>query len=225
MIAGPRGIIYTPPTGEGSHPLDARQALELHGRRKRRDAPARADGGRAPPVRVDTPVRRRQRPDGPAGRPAYYRLLDSTRRSGDWEPWTLWTLGGVQETAEWIVHTRSGRPPSANEPSRGTATRGPERPSPTRRGDPARRQPALLPVDGLGQRAADDEYWLFIGQALEVLGINGPAEVLRRDGGRRNESTACRVSSAVPNWAGRHGSSRPAQCSRGGTLTSCRCRC
>ncbi len=34
----------------GSHPLDAGQALELHGRRRGRHAPDGTDGGRAPPV-------------------------------------------------------------------------------------------------------------------------------------------------------------------------------
>ena len=38
-------------------------------------------------------------------RRAYYRLLDSTRSSGDWEPSTLWMLDGVRETAEWIART------------------------------------------------------------------------------------------------------------------------
>ena len=38
-------------------------------------------------------------------RPTYYRLRQSRRRSGNWEPWTPWMLDGVRETAEWIART------------------------------------------------------------------------------------------------------------------------
>ena len=143
----------------GPHPLDAGQLWSFMDDDNDGTHPLVGMAGRAPPVRVDTPVRRRQRPDGPAGQPALPdrakadrapRPLPQPLHLAEPPPRTTgcWTRPGGAATgsrgpcgcsvacgrppsgscAPW-----SGRPPSANQPSRGTATRGPERPSPTRR--------------------------------------------------------------------------------------------
>lgn len=39
-------------------------------------------------------------------KPEYYRLLQQTRDTGDWEPWILYVLRGVEQTAQqtiWII--------------------------------------------------------------------------------------------------------------------------
>ena len=130
VIAGPRGVVYTPPTDEeriGSmldalwrfmsddqddmHPL-VRMAAGHH---QFESIHPFADGnGRTGrlinllylseqeltelPVLCHSRYILRNRQD-------YYRLLDSTRRTDDWEPWVLWMLDGVRETAEWITDT------------------------------------------------------------------------------------------------------------------------
>ena len=38
-------------------------------------------------------------------RQEYYRLLQHTRKTNDWEHWIVWMLDGVRDTAEWIVRT------------------------------------------------------------------------------------------------------------------------
>ena len=38
-------------------------------------------------------------------RQEYYRLLQHTRKTNDWEHWIVWMLDGVRDTAEWIVKT------------------------------------------------------------------------------------------------------------------------
>ena len=129
VIAGPRRIIYTPPTGEerirsmldelwsfmrddgGTHPL-VRMAAGHH---QFESIHPFADGnGRTGRLINLLHLSERKLTDLPIlchsryilrNRPTYYRLLGSTRKSGDWEPWTLWMLDGVRETAEWIART------------------------------------------------------------------------------------------------------------------------
>jgi Fic family protein len=38
-----------------------------------------------------------------ANRPDYYRLLQAVTASGDWEPWVLYVIKGVEETANWTT--------------------------------------------------------------------------------------------------------------------------
>ncbi len=130
VIAGPRGIIYTPPTREDrirsmldklwsfmdddeddTHPL-VRMAAAHH---QFESIHPFADGnGRTGRLINLLYLTEQKLTDLPIlchsryilrNRPAYYRLLDSTRRSGDWEPWVLWMLDGLRETAEWIART------------------------------------------------------------------------------------------------------------------------
>ena len=129
VIGGPQGIVYTPPTGEerirsmldelwrfmrendGTHPL-VRMAAGHH---QFESIHPFADGnGRTGRLINLLYLSERKLTDLPIlchsryilrNRPTYYRLLDATRRSGDWEPWTLWMLDGVRETAEWIADT------------------------------------------------------------------------------------------------------------------------
>ena len=130
VIAGPRGIIYTPPTGEDrirsmldklwsfmdddeddTHPV-ARMAAGHH---QFESIHPFADGnGRTGRLINLFHLTERKLTDLPilchsryilSNRPPYYRLLDSTRRTSNWEPWTLWMLSGVRETAEGIVRT------------------------------------------------------------------------------------------------------------------------
>ena len=129
MIAGPRGIIYTPPTGQerirsmldelwgfmredgGTHPL-VRMAAGHH---QFESIHPFADGnGRTGRLINALYLSERKLTDLPIlchsryilrNRPTYYWLLDKTRKSGDWEPWTLWMLDGVRETGEWIAAT------------------------------------------------------------------------------------------------------------------------
>lgn len=128
-IAGPRGIIYTPPTGEdrirsmldelwrfmrndtSTHPL-VRMAAGHH---QFESIHPFADGnGRTGRLINMLYTNEQELTELPIlshsryilrNRPTYYRLLDSTRKTGDWEPWTLWMLDGVRETAEWIART------------------------------------------------------------------------------------------------------------------------
>ena len=129
VIGGPQRIVYTPPTGEerirsmldelwrfmrendGTHPL-VRMAAGHH---QFESIHPFADGnGRTGRLINLLYLSERKLTDLPIlchsryilrNRPTYYRLLDATRRSGDWEPWTLWMLDGVRETAEWIADT------------------------------------------------------------------------------------------------------------------------
>ena len=129
VIAGPRGIIYTPPTGEerirsmldelwsfmrddaGTHPL-VRMAAAHH---QFESIHPFADGnGRTGRLINALYLSEQKLTDLPIlchsryilrNRPTYYRLLDATRKTGDWEPWTLWMLDGVRKTAEWIERT------------------------------------------------------------------------------------------------------------------------
>ena len=129
VIAGPRGIVYTPPTGEArirsmldelwsfmrddaaTHPL-VRMAAGHH---QFESIHPFADGnGRTGRLINALYLSEQKLTDLPIlchsryilrNRPTYYRLLDATRKTGDWEPWTLWMLDGVRETAEWIGRT------------------------------------------------------------------------------------------------------------------------
>ena len=129
VIAGARGIVYTPPTGEerirsmldelwsfmlvdnDTHPL-VRMAAGHH---QFESIHPFADGnGRTGRLINMLYLSEQQLTDLPIicqsryilqNRPTYYRLLQSTRRTGNWEPWTLWMLDGVRETAEWIART------------------------------------------------------------------------------------------------------------------------
>ena len=129
VIAGPRGIIYTPPTGEerirsmldelwsfmrddaSTHPL-VRMAAAHH--QFESIHPFGDGNGRTGRLINALYLSEQKLTDLPIlchsryilrNRPTYYRLLDATRKTGDWEPWTLWMLDGVRETAEWIGRT------------------------------------------------------------------------------------------------------------------------
>lgn len=127
VIAGPRGIIYTPPTGEerirsmldelwsfmqdgaSTHPL-VRMAAAHH---QFESIHPFADGNGRTGRLINMLYLAEQKLAGLPilchsryifqNRPTYYRLLDSTRRTGDWEPWILWMLNGVRDTADWMV--------------------------------------------------------------------------------------------------------------------------
>ena len=129
VIAGPRGIVYTPPTGEvrirsmldelwrflhedgSTHPL-ARMAAGHH---QFESIHPFADGnGRTGRLINALYLSELKLTEGPVlchsryilrNRARYYQLLDRTRKTGDWEPWILWMLDGVRETAEWIADT------------------------------------------------------------------------------------------------------------------------
>ncbi len=129
VIAGPHGIVYTPPTREkrirsmldelwrfmredaGTHPL-VRMAAGHH---QFESIHPFADGnGRTGRLINMLYLSEQQLTDLPVlchsryilrNRPTYYPLLDSTRKTGDWKRWTLWMLDGVRETAEWIART------------------------------------------------------------------------------------------------------------------------
>ena len=129
VIAGPAGIIYTPPTNEqrirsildelwrfmredeDTHPLARMPA----GHHQFESIHPFADGnGRTGRLINMLYLSERDLTDLPVlchsryiarNRPTYYRLLDGTRRSGDWEPWVLWIVDGVRKTAEWIADT------------------------------------------------------------------------------------------------------------------------
>ena len=130
VIAGPRGVVYTPPTDEeriGSM-LDAlwrfmsdnhddthalvRMAAAHH---QFESIHPFADGnGRTGRLINLLYLTEQELTDLPIichsryilrSRPTYYKLLDSTRRTDDWEPWVLWMLDGVRDTAEWLTHT------------------------------------------------------------------------------------------------------------------------
>ena len=175
VIAGPQGIIYTPPTGEerirsmldelwcfmdddaDTHTL-VRMAAGHH---QFESIHPFADGNGRTGRLINTLYLSEQKlTDLPIlchsryilrNRPTYYRLLDATRKTGDWEPWTLWMLDGVRETAEWI----GPHPGTPGGPRRARHRAVPRREASGnrhRRDDPVRVQPALLPVDGSGQR-------------------------------------------------------------------------
>ena len=126
VIAGPRGIIYTPPTGDArihsmleelwsfmreadTHPLTRMAA----GHHQFESIHPFADGnGRTGRLINMLYLAEQKLTSLPIlchsryilrNQPTYYRRLDSTRRSGDWEPWVLWMLDGVRKTASWIV--------------------------------------------------------------------------------------------------------------------------
>ena len=129
VIAGPHGIIYTPPTGEarirgmldqlwrfmheesGVDPL-IRMAAGHH---QFESIHPFADGnGRTGRLINAVYLTEQKLTDLPIlchsryilrHRPEYYRLLQHTRKNNDWEPWTAWMLDGVRDTAEWIVRT------------------------------------------------------------------------------------------------------------------------
>ncbi|MYD85314.1 MAG: Fic family protein [Acidobacteria bacterium] len=126
VIAGPSGIVYTPPTGTerirsmldelwsfmgdaDTHPL-VRMAAGHH---QFESVHPFADGnGRTGRLINMLYLAEQKLTVLPIlchskyilwDRPAYYHLLDSTRRTGDWEPWILWMLDGVRQTADWMV--------------------------------------------------------------------------------------------------------------------------
>lgn len=129
VIAGPQGIVYTPPTGEerirsmldelwsfmrddtGTHPL-LRMAAGHH---QFESIHPFADGNGRTGRLINLLYLTERKLTEPPGlchsryilrnRPAYYRLLDATRKTENWEPWILWMLDGVRETAEWIANT------------------------------------------------------------------------------------------------------------------------
>ena len=128
VIAGPAGIVYTPPTGEdrirgmldelwsfmnegGTHPL-VRMAAGHH--QFESIHPFTDGNGRTGRLINLLYLSEQKLTDLPIvslsrymlrNRTAYYRLLGSTRRTRDWEPWVLWMLDGVRQTAEWITDT------------------------------------------------------------------------------------------------------------------------
>ena len=129
VIAGPRGVVYTPPTGEerirwmldelwsfmrdddGTHAL-VRMAAGHH--QFESIHPFGDGNGRTGRLINALYLSEQKLTDLPIlchsryilrNRPTYYRLLDATRKTGDWEAWTLWMLDGVRETAEWIGRT------------------------------------------------------------------------------------------------------------------------
>ena len=129
VIAGPRGIVYTPPTGEarirgmldqlwsfmhdenGVDPL-IRMAAGHH---QFESIHPFADGnGRTGRLINAVYLAEQKLTDLPIlchsryilrHRQEYYRLLQHTRKTNDWEPWIVWMLDGVRDTAEWIVDT------------------------------------------------------------------------------------------------------------------------
>ena len=128
VIAGPRGIVYTPPTGEarirgmldqlwsfmhdenGVDPL-IRMAAGHH---QFEAIHPFADGnGRTGRLINAVYLAEQKLTDLPIlhsryilrHRREYYRLLQHTRKTNDWEPWIVWMLDGVRDTAEWIVKT------------------------------------------------------------------------------------------------------------------------
>jgi len=160
VIAGPRGIIYTPPTGEerirsmldelwsfmrddaGTHPL-VRMAAGHH---QFESIHPFADGnGRTGRLINLLYLTERKLTGLPIlchsryilrNRPAYYRRLDATRKTGDWKPWILWTEYGRPPSGS-PTPSHAKRTP-VNEPSRETAKQNPaQAPATTRSGSSA----------------------------------------------------------------------------------------
>ena len=83
VIAGPHGIVYTPPTGKA----------RIRGMLDQLWSFMHDESGLDHSRYI---LRHRQE---------YYRLLQHTRKTNDWEHWIVWMLDGVHDTAEWIVKT------------------------------------------------------------------------------------------------------------------------
>ena len=129
VIAGPRGIVYTPPTGEARIRGMLDQLWSFMHDRSGVDPLIRmaaghhqfeaihpfADGNGRTGRLINTVYLAEQKlTDLPIlchsryilrHRQEYYRLLQHTRKTNDWEPWIAWMLNGVGDTAEWIVRT------------------------------------------------------------------------------------------------------------------------
>ena len=129
VIAGPRGIVYTPPVGDGRindmldtlwsfmHEQDAGDPLirMAAGHHQFESIHPFADGNGRTGRLINTVYLSHQKlTDLPIlchsryilrHRQQYYRLLQQTRTSNDWEPWITWMLDGVRNTAEWISST------------------------------------------------------------------------------------------------------------------------
>ena len=129
VIAGPRGIIYTPPTGEArirsmldqlwSFMLDQSDVdplIRMTASHHQFEAihPFADGNGRTGRLINAVYLAEQKLTDLPIlchsryilrHRQEYYRLLQHTRKTNDWEPWTAWMLDGVRDTADWIVRT------------------------------------------------------------------------------------------------------------------------
>ena len=124
VIAGPRGIVYTPPTGEARirdmldqlwsfmhDKSDVDPLIRMAASHHQFEAihPFADGNGRTGRLINAVYLAEQKLTDLPVlchsryilrHRQEYYRLLQHTRKSNDWEPWTAWMLDGVRDTAE-----------------------------------------------------------------------------------------------------------------------------
>ncbi|MCY3810300.1 MAG: Fic family protein, partial [Gammaproteobacteria bacterium] len=178
VIAGPRGIIYTPPTGEerirsmldelwsfmrddgGTHPLvrmaAGHQFESIH--------PFADGNGRTGRLINLLYLTERKLTNLPIlchsryilrNRPTYYRLLNSTRKSGDWavDPLDAGRRAGDRR----VDRAQPGTPGHHRRTSHRAVPRSEAAGNDDERHHPVRMHPTLLPVDGPGRRAAHGE--------------------------------------------------------------------
>ena len=149
VIAGPRGVVYTPPVGEarirqllanwerflcGSSQLDPLVRMAIAHYQFEAIHPFTDGNGRTGRVLNTLFLVEQGLLSRPilylsrfiiAHRADYYRLLLDVTRTGEWEPWILYVLQGVEETATWTIAKIEAIRRLQDETSRFVAARAP----------------------------------------------------------------------------------------------------